>query len=57
VVNGLAGQLLELTYSKIWFIDAQPSLSLLVYFSGVLGFSPEPRTFYPPKDILCASPG
>ncbi|KAL5318142.1 hypothetical protein ACEPPN_013200 [Leptodophora sp. 'Broadleaf-Isolate-01'] len=55
VLNSPAGQLLELLFqlsmasSMAQFIDAQPSSSLLVYFSGVLGFSPDAQDFLPAK--------
>jgi hypothetical protein len=55
VLNGPTSQLLELlfklsmTFSMAQFLDAQPSSSLLVYFSGVLGFSSDSQDFLPAK--------
>ncbi|QGA19823.1 hypothetical protein EYB26_007518 [Talaromyces marneffei] len=33
------------------FTDGQPSSSLLVYFSGILGFSPDTQSFQPAKSF------
>ncbi|KAK5292262.1 hypothetical protein LTR16_001987 [Cryomyces antarcticus] len=40
---------LSITFSTEQFVDGQPSSSLLVYFSGTLGFSPDVRNFLPAK--------
>jgi hypothetical protein len=40
---------LSITFSTEEFVDSQPSSSLLVYFSGILGFSPDARSFLPAK--------
>jgi hypothetical protein len=40
---------LSTTFSTEEFVDSQPSSSLLVYFSGILGFSPDARSFLPAK--------
>ncbi len=36
---------LSITFSTEEFVDGQPSSSLLVYFSGILGFSADARSF------------
>jgi TATA-binding protein-associated factor Taf7 len=47
---------LSVTFSTEEFMDSQPSSSLLVYFSRVLGFSPDSRNFSPAKRFaLCLS--
>jgi hypothetical protein len=38
-----------MTFSMAQFVDAQRSSSLLVYFSGFLGFSPDAQNFLPAK--------
>ncbi|KAH6661832.1 hypothetical protein B0J14DRAFT_663163 [Halenospora varia] len=38
---------LSITLSTEEFVDSQPSSSLLVYFSGILGFSPDTKASYP----------
>jgi hypothetical protein len=38
-----------MTLSTEEFIDSQPSSSLLVYFSGILGFTADARGFLPAK--------
>src|SRR5439155_1348155 len=49
--DSAVGELLELvfrlsiTFSIEEFIDGQPSSSLLIYFSGILGFSTDARSF------------
>jgi hypothetical protein len=40
---------LSITFSTEEFVDSQPSSSLLVYFSGILGFSPDSRSLLPAK--------
>lgn len=40
---------LSITFSTEEFVDSQPSSSLLVYFSGILGFSLDARSFLPAK--------
>jgi hypothetical protein len=40
---------LSITFSTEEFVDSRPSSSLLVYFSGILGFSPDARSFLPTK--------
>lgn len=40
---------LSITFSTEEFVNSQPSSSLLVYFSGILGFSPDARSFLPAK--------
>jgi hypothetical protein len=40
---------LSITFSTEEFVDSQPSSSLLVYFSGILGFSPDARSFLPAR--------
>ena len=40
---------LSITFSTEEFIDGQPSSSLLVYFSGILGLSPDARSFLSAK--------
>jgi hypothetical protein len=40
---------LSITFSTEQFTDGQPSSTLLVYFSGVLGFSSDARGFLPAK--------
>lgn len=40
---------LSITFSTEEFVDGQPSSSLLVYFSGVLGLSADARGFLPAK--------
>jgi Orsellinic acid/F9775 biosynthesis cluster protein D len=40
---------LSVTFSTEEFIDSQPSSSLLVYFSGILGLSSDARSFLPAR--------
>jgi hypothetical protein len=40
---------LSVTFSTEEFIDSQPSSNLLVYFSGILGLSPDARSFLPAR--------
>ncbi|KAH9203136.1 hypothetical protein DL95DRAFT_377907 [Leptodontidium sp. 2 PMI_412] len=40
---------LSITFSTEESVDSQPSSSLLVYFSGILGFSQDARSFLPAK--------
>jgi hypothetical protein len=40
---------LSITFSTEEFLDGQPSSNLLVYFSGILGFSADARSFLPAK--------
>jgi hypothetical protein len=40
---------LSINFSTEQFTDGQPSSTLLVYFSGVLGFSSDARDFLPAK--------
>lgn len=46
---------LSITFSTEEFVNSQPSSSLLVYFSGILGFSIDARSFLPAKKIHPAS--
>ncbi|MCJ1360905.1 MAG: hypothetical protein MMC33_010915 [Icmadophila ericetorum] len=52
---GAVGELLELvfqlsiTFSTEEFLDGQPSSTLLVFISGILGFSPDTQSFLPAK--------
>ncbi|KAH8598381.1 hypothetical protein B0O99DRAFT_659955 [Bisporella sp. PMI_857] len=39
----------SITFSTEKFVDSQPSSSLLVYFSGILGFSVDGQSFLPAK--------
>jgi len=40
---------LSITFSTEKFVNSQPSSNVLVYFSGILGFSPDARSFLPAK--------
>jgi hypothetical protein len=40
---------LSITFSTASFTEGQPGSSLLVYFSGILGFSPDAQSFLPAK--------
>jgi hypothetical protein len=61
--NGAEDALLELAFqlsidfSIEPFIDGQPSSSLLVFFSGILGFSADARTFLPAKQFTTCLSG
>lgn len=40
---------LSVTFSTVSFNEGQPSSSFLLYFSGILGFSPDAQNFLPAK--------